>query len=578
LYRKGYLTDLEQIPQKITLFSIRGFLYNQMRRFFALINPYLTEDDILAMQPTSGSRPILRYSARAAGASGNPLLSLRGITKRFPLVLANDHIDLDIYQGEIHALLGENGAGKSTLMKILYGFYRADSGVVRVNGQQVEIHSPADARKLGIGMLFQDFSLIPAMSVAENIALFLEDLKIVVDIRQVDKRIQEFAVRYNLQVRSHLKVSDLSIGEQQKVEILKLLLSGAKILILDEPTRVLAPHEVAALYQVLDNLRADGYAIILITHKMKEVLECADWITILKAGCVAGSMPSRDASEKKLVDLMFGRELPGPSVQRKPARSEKFVPVLELRGVETHREGAETSLKDINLKIFPEEILGVAGVSGNGQKELGDLVLGMIPTVNGEKLLFGKAARRLSIREIRRRGVAFIPENPLVMASIPWMSVLENIALTRPWRYARKKGLSMDWRTVKDDTLAGLKKMGYDLPLYTPARALSGGNLQRMVIIRELGLEPQLIVASYMTRGLDVQSTIAARQALLDACRAGAGVLLISEDLEELFTLSDRLIVLYEGRIVGAFLPEETDIYQVGYLMTGSRVEPDAIR
>ncbi len=215
--------------------------------------------------------------------SRGPLLSLRGITKRFPLVLANDDIDLDIYRGEIHALLGENGAGKSTLMKILYGFYRADSGsLINAMARPVEIHSPADARKLGIGMLFQDFSLIPAMSVAENIALFLQDLKMVIDNRQVERRIQELADRYNLQVRSNIKVAELSIGEQQKVEILKLLLSGARILILDEPTRVLAPHEVAASYKVLDSLRADGYAIILITHKMKEVLDCADRITILE--------------------------------------------------------------------------------------------------------------------------------------------------------------------------------------------------------------------------------------------------------------------------------------------------------
>jgi len=234
-------------------------------------------------------------------------------------------------------------------------------------------------------------------------------------------------------------------------------------------------------------------------------------------------------------------------------------------------------LKDINLKISPGEIVGVAGVSGNGQKELGDLVLGMITCAKGEKLLFGKEATRLSIREVRRRGVAFIPENPLVMASVPWMTVLENMALTRPWRYALKKGLSMDWRTVRLDTQAGLEKMAYTLPLYAPARSLSGGNLQRMVIIRELGLNPRLIIASYMTRGLDVQSTIAARQALLDGRQAGAGVLLISEDLEELFTLSDRLIVLYGGRIVGSFKPEETDIYQVGYLMTGSSVEHGAI-
>jgi ABC-type uncharacterized transport system ATPase subunit len=536
------------------------------------------EVDILAMEPSSGSHPILPNSELGTVASPQPLLSLRGITKCFPLVLANDRIDLDIYQGEIHALLGENGAGKSTLMKIMYGFYRADSGVLNVNGQPVEIHSPADARKLGIGMLFQDFSLIPAMSVAENIALFLEDLKAVIDIRQVDKRIRDLGNRYNLQVRPQVKVSELSIGEQQKVEILKLLLSAAKVLILDEPTRVLAPHEVVALYQVLNTLRADGYAIILITHKMKEVLECADRITILRGGRVVGSMHRLEASETKLVDLMFGKEMPGLSKHSRAARIEKLAPVLELRGVETHGEGAETSLKDISLKIFPGEILGVAGVSGNGQKELGDLVLGMTTCAKGEKLLFGKPATRLSIREIRKQGVSFIPENPLVMASVPWMTVLENIALTRPWRYARTRGFSMNWASVKQDAQAGLNKMEYNLPLYTPARSLSGGNLQRMIIVRELGLDPHLIVASYMTRGLDVQSTIAARQALLDACQAGAGVLLISEDLEELFTLSDRLIVLYEGRIVGAFLPGETDVYQVGYLMTGSRVENGAIR
>ena len=542
-----------------------------------VLNNLVMEADILAMEPNSGSQPIIHNLEEGTAASQEPLLSIRGITKHFPFVLANDHIDLDIYQGEIHALLGENGAGKSTLMKILYGFYRADTGSVKCKGQQVEIHSPADARRLGVGMLFQDFSLIPAMSVAENIALFLEDLKMVIDIRQVDQRIQELGDRYSLQVRSQMKVSELSIGEQQKVEILKLLLSGASILILDEPTRVLAPHEIAALYKVLNNLRTDGYAIILITHKMREVLDCADRITILRAGRVAGSLRRMEASEKKLVDLMFGKEMPELSKQHERPDKDLGNPVLELRGVETRSEGAETSLKEINLKVYPGEIVGVAGVSGNGQKELGDLVLGMNSCARGEKLLFGRDATRLSIREARRQGLAFIPENPLVMASVPWMSVLENIALTRLWRYAKMGGWTMDWDSVKNDAQTGSMKMGYNLPLYAPARSLSGGNLQRMVIIRELGLEPRLIVASYMTRGLDVQSTLAARQALLDARQMGAGVLLISEDLEELFTLSDRLIVLFGGRMVGSFVPEETDIYQVGYLMTGSSGEHGAI-
>ena len=244
--------------------------------------------------------------------------------------------------------------------------------------------------------------------------------------------------------------------------------------------------------------------------------------------------------------------------------------------VTTRGEGAVTGLKDINLKIYPGEIVGVAGVSGNGQKELGDLVLGMIPCARGEKILFGKPANHNSIRQTRRQGVAFIPENPLAMASIPFMTVLENIALTRPWRYARRGGWSMDWNAARKDTQDGLEKMGYSLPLYSLARSLSGGNLQRMVIIRELGLGPRLIVASYLTRGLDVQSTLAARQALLDARQDGAGILLISEDLEELFTLSDRLVVLYDGRIAGEFKPEETDFYQVGYLMTAAKDEHGA--
>jgi ABC-type uncharacterized transport system ATPase subunit len=501
-----------------------------------------------------------------------PVLGLRGITKRFPLVLANDHIDLDIYPGEIHALLGENGAGKSTLVKILYGFYRADSGAFVLNGRPVQIHSPADARKLGIGMLFQDFSLIPALSVAENVALFLH-LKAVIDLGQVERHIQELAGRYQLDVRSTVKVSELSLGEMQKVEILKLLLSGAKILILDEPTRVLAPHEVAAFSRVLSNLRADGYAIILITHKIKEVLDCADRITTLRDGRITGRLLRAEASEKNLVEHMFGKEMPGLSRHTKECANDQADPVLELRGATTRSEGATPSLKGIDLVIYPGEIVGVAGISGNGQRELGDLVLGVIPCAKGDKLLFGRPANHLSIREVRRQGAAFVPEDPRGMASIPFMTVLENMALTRPWRYTSRAGFSMNWGAVKRDARDGMGKLGCELPLYTLSRTLSGGNLQRAVIVRELGLDPRLIVASYVTRGLDVQSALAARQALLDARQAGAGVLLISEDLDELFTLSDRLIVLYEGRVVGAFRPAETDYYQVGHLMTGSGVD-----
>jgi general nucleoside transport system ATP-binding protein len=506
-----------------------------------------------------------------------PIVSMRGITKSFPGVLANDHLDLDLFSSEIHALLGENGAGKSTLMKILYGFYRSDSGEILFNGQPAAIQSPHDARQRLIGMVFQDFSLIPALSVAENIALFLPKLPAVLNIKELDQRILEVSKRYDLQVNPRAMVSQLSIGEQQKVEILKLLLADARLLILDEPTRVLAPHEVQALFTVLGGLRRDGYAVVLITHKMKEVLECADRITVLRGGRLAGTLLRSEASEDKLVALMFEKKLATLQVKRKPVQLGTGAPLLELRAAETRAAGLETSLKTINLQVHAGEIVGVAGVSGNGQKELGDLALGMIKCVRGRKFLFGKDYTRRSIQQVRRSGVGFIPENPLTMAIAPFMTVLQNMALTRTWRYARAGGLRMDWQAVKDDAEHTMQALEFSFPLYVPARSLSGGNLQRMIIVREMTREPRLIIASYLTRGLDVQSTIAARQALVKARDDGAGVLLISEDLEELFTLSDRLIVLYGGAIVGSFNPGETNIFEVGHLMTGSEGHHDKI-
>jgi simple sugar transport system ATP-binding protein len=270
---------------------------------------------------------------------------------------------------------------------------------------------------------------------------------------------------------------------------------------------------------------------------------------------------------------MFAKKIAGIQAERKQQSSQTDQPILELCDAGTHGEGAETSLQDVNLRIFPGEIVGVAGVSGNGQKELGDLVLGMTDCASGKKLLDGEDITHLSISGIRKRGVVFIPENPLVMATSPFMSVLENFSLSNTWRYARCSGLSMDWHAATLDLKNSLSKLGFEVPSYVPAKSLSGGNLQRMIIAREMCHQPRLIVASYLTRGLDVQSTVAARNALLTARAEGAGVLLISEDLDELFTLSDRLVVLYQGKIVGNFRPSETDVYEVGHLMTGSEID-----
>lgn len=500
-----------------------------------------------------------------------PLLSMRGITKRFQNVVANDHIDLDVYTGEIHALLGENGAGKSTLMKILYGFYRADSGDLTLQGKSILIHSPYDARRFQIGMVFQNLNLIPAMTVAENIALFLQDLPSVYQPRLINKKIEEFSKQYGLEVNPNAVVSQLAIGEQQKVEILKLLLSDARLLILDEPTRVLAPHEIEALFEILNKLRKDGYSFILITHKLKEVLKCADRITVLRGGRVAGSLLKREATEEQLVGLMFEKPIKTHINRQITSQAQTENPLLELRAVETRGEGAATSLKGIDLAIFPGEIVGVAGVSGNGQKELGDLVLGMERITKGKKILFGQDATRFSTGSLRKAGISFIPENPFSMATVPFMTVLENMALTNTWRYSVYGGLKVDWSSVRSDLESALAKFGFSFSPYTLARSLSGGNLQRLIIAREMAHQPKLIVASYPTSGLDVQSAMIARQALIQARDSGAGVLLISEDLDELFTISDRLVVLHGGNIVGEFKPEETDTYTVGHLMTGSK-------
>ncbi len=505
-----------------------------------------------------------------------PLVSLRGITKRFPNVIANDSVDLDLFPGEVHALLGENGAGKSTLMKILYGFYGSDSGSIVVDGEEVRIASPLDARKLRIGMVFQTFTLIPAMTVAENIALYLPDLPITLDTKRVAQRIDELAQQYHLAVDPFSPVRDIAIGDQQKVEVLKLLVGNARILIFDEATRVLAPYEIEGLFSIFEKLKEDGYAIVFITHKMREVLACADRITVMKRGRIAGTLRRAEATEQALVGLMFGDAVPKEIRQATGEHEAEGPPLLELRTVGTRSEGIGTRLSDIDLKIHAGEIVGVAGVSGNGQRELGDVILGLLPCAHGKRLLDGVDTTLWPAGRIRANGVGFVPEDPLGMGAVPWMTVAQNAALGSVETYARHGGFSLDWGHVKRDLEASFEALSLEaLPPWVPMRTLSGGQLQRAILARELGRRPKLLVASYPTRGLDVLSAIAARRLLSELREDGGGVLLISEDLDELCSLSDRLVVLHEGRIVGAFLPHEIDRHKIGHLMTGSGGEND---
>jgi simple sugar transport system ATP-binding protein len=476
-----------------------------------------------------------------------PLVVLEQVTKRFPGVLANDHVDLDLREGEVHALIGENGAGKSTLMRVLYGMYPLDSGRILLRGQEVRIGSPRDAIALGIGMVHQHFILVDPFTVAENVILG-EEGGAILDADASERRVAEIAASYGFQIDPKARVEDLSVGEEQRVEILKALYRGVDILILDEPTAVLTPTEAVDLFANLRKLRDAGKTIVFISHKLDEVLQIADRITVLRRGSVVGQTTPAETSKAKLAEMMVGR----PVLFRleKPAGEPGDV-VLRAENVEAGR------LRGVDLTVRSGEIVGVAGVEGNGQRELAEVIMGLRPLENGTLQLEGRQLRGLSTKDIRNAGVAFIPEDRHEQGLVLEMTLWENSVLGRQDDRPFSRWGVLALRTIKElaQRLIGL----FDVrarSIAVNAATLSGGNQQKLILARELETDPRLLVASQPTRGLDVGAIEFVWRQILEQKAEGRAVLLISAELDEIYALSDRILTLYEGRITGEFAPD----------------------
>jgi simple sugar transport system ATP-binding protein len=498
-----------------------------------------------------------------------PVLELQGITKRFPGVLANDHIDLTLQEGQVLALLGENGAGKSTLMNVLYGLYNQDEGEIYVRGERVTIDNPSDAIDLGIGMVHQHFMLVPVLTVAENVMLGMESIKngLFLDRQDAAQRIRAISEQYGLQVDPEDLVGDLPVGLQQRVEIIKLLYRNADILILDEPTAVLTPQEVEGLFKVIRSLVSQGKSVIFISHKLKEVLELADEVVVLRRGKVVGTADPTTSTERDLAALMVGREVILSVPKEASQVGDVVLAVEELKAV---GDRGELALKGVSFDVRAGEIVGVAGVQGNGQTELVEVLTGLREAAQGKVRLLGKDVTNASPRAITELGSAHIPEDRQRDGLVLGYSIANNLILNTYYLDPIAQGPVIQDEVVAERARRLVEEYDVRTPsVTTPADNLSGGNQQKVIVARELSRDVKLVIASQPTRGLDVGSIEYIHSQLVRKRDEGAGVFVVSAELDEVLALADRIIVMFDGRIMDIVAAEGATKEEVGLLMAG---------
>jgi simple sugar transport system ATP-binding protein len=498
------------------------------------------------------------------------ILEMKGIVKQFPGVLANDHVDLEIKRGEIHALLGENGAGKTTLMNILYGLYGKDSGKIYFKGDEVDIRNPQEAIATGIGMVHQEFMLVKPFTVVENIALGLDTGKSpFLNLDDVRKRINELSKRYRLSVDPDALVENLNVGIQQRVEIVKLLVRNAELLILDEPTAVLTPQEIEGLFEILRLLTKDNKSVVFITHKLNEVMAATNTVTILRDGKVIATKSTKDTSSKELARMMVGRDVTFTTAKEKCGKGKGLFKVTDIHAFD---ERGLPSLNGVTFEICEGEILGVAGVAGNGQTQLADVLAGLSKATKGSIVLDELDVTHLSISQRHEKGLAYVPSDRREVGCIESLEITKNSIIGKIKDFTKPPGIFLDEKRISEHAKELVKT--YDIR--TPntkvlAGKLSGGNLQKLLIGRELSGNPRVLIIEQPTRGLDVGATEYIHAQILKAKMQGAAILIISSELDEILDLSDRIIVLYKGEVMGTLNGEEVDILDLGLMMAGTK-------